>query len=55
MDDQFDMNIVTSHTEIARIVSGNNFVTQITPFSRCVETLVDPAIRSEGFAADFAS
>src|SRR5690242_15691583 len=55
MDNDFRMNLMSNNSEIAPLISENCFLTKLTPFSRRIELLVDPAVETEGFAADFAS
>lgn len=54
MNDQTNMNLVTDHSKIARIVSDNDVSTKLTPLSRLIELLIDPSVEAEGLMTDFA-
>lgn len=54
VDDQVDVNIVTVHSEIARLISNDHHLTKASPLSRSVEPLIDPSVEPEGLVADLA-
>jgi len=46
------MNLTTGYPQIATLVANDGITTETTPFSRCVEALVDPAIVTERLTAN---
>lgn len=49
------VDIVAFHAQITSFVTSNDEASDIPPFSRRIETLVDVSVEAEGYIANLAS
>ena len=54
MYDQTRIDLTTGDPQITTLVANDGITTETTPFSRCVETLIDPAVVTERLTADLS-
>lgn len=54
MDAETTMDLEPIEAEVTSVVSNDDSVTSLTPFTRCVEALVHPAVEPERRLSDVA-